>query len=250
MLNRLASVRRYLSFSAPLREWRLRRGRCPLCGSLRFLQLADTPFMTRCLGCRTNLTNLSPLRVIENRFGGQLASMRTYELSSYGAIFEYLSARSGEFFFSEYLPNEPFGQVIDGVRNEDVQRLTFPDAFFDLLTSNQVLEHIPDDLAGFRECCRVLKTGGAMIATIPVYDLPSTEHLAELDEDGKIHWLGTPEYHDSRAGGPLSAPVFWRHSTRDVAGRLVQAGFSHAELVDVRICDDQRLPQKVVYARK
>jgi SAM-dependent methyltransferase len=250
MLNRLASARRYLSFAAPLWEWRLRRGRCPLCGSVRFLELAGTPSMTRCLGCRTNSTNLSPLRVIEDHLGSQLKSMRTYELSSYGALFEYLSTRSGEFFFSEYLPNEPLGQVINGIRNEDVQHLTFSDGFFDLVTSNQVLEHIPDDLAGFRECCRVLKMGGLMIATIPVYDLPSSEHLAELDEDGNIRWLGTPEYHDSRAGGPMSAPVFWRHSTRDVADRLRSAGFSHAELVDVRICDDQRVPQKVVYARK
>lgn len=249
MLQRIAAARRYLSFAPPPWRWRFLRGSCPLCDSGWFISLANTPFMTRCLGCRNNLTNLAPLVAIKENVES-VASSSTFELSSYGALFQYLRTHCRDFVFSEYFPGRPSGEIVDGVRNEDVQRLSFTEGRFDLLTSNQVLEHVPDDICAFRECHRVLRRGGVMIATIPLYDIPSTEQLARLGPNGELIWLLEPEYHDSRAGGPLSAPVFWRHSTADIVSRLKSAGFAEARLLDVRICPSQATPQKVVFAQK
>lgn len=248
-LQRLAAARRYLSFAPPPWHWRFLRGSCPLCESTWFLSLANTPFLTRCLGCRNNLTNLAPLVVIREHVPS-LASSSAFELSSYGALFQYLRTRCGDFVFSEYFPDRQPGEIVDGIRNEDVQRLSLPDGSFDLVTSNQVLEHVPDDMLAFRECVRVLRPGGLLIATVPLYDTSCTEQLACLDVSGKLTWLGEPEYHDSRFGGACSAPVFWRHSIRDIVQRLELAGFSFAKLIDVTICASQTVPQKVVLARK
>ena len=86
-------------------------------------------------------------------------------------------------------------------------------------------------MAGYKEIHRVLRAGGALIFSVPMYDTPSTLQTAEL-KDGKVVFFGEPEYHDSRIGGAKSAPVFWRHSQHDICSRVSQAGFSKTELKD------------------
>ncbi|HTA66607.1 MAG TPA: methyltransferase domain-containing protein [Xanthomonadaceae bacterium] len=58
---------------------------------------------------------------------------------------------------SEYMDGVEPGSFRDGVRCEDVQRLSFADGQFDLCTSTEVFEHVRDDIAGFRESHRALK---------------------------------------------------------------------------------------------
>ncbi|WKZ61652.1 MAG: class I SAM-dependent methyltransferase [Cyclobacteriaceae bacterium] len=50
---------------------------------------------------------------------------------------------------------------------EDLQKLSFGDASFDLILCNHVIEHVPDDDAAFSEISRVLNAGGRAIITIP-----------------------------------------------------------------------------------
>lgn len=49
----------------------------------------------------------------------------------------------------------------------DVQALPFRDAAFDAIKITEVLEHVPDTAAALRECCRVLRPGGRLVATVP-----------------------------------------------------------------------------------
>jgi hypothetical protein len=57
----------------------------------------------------------------------------------------------------------------------DITRIEFPNACFDLLICNHVLEHVPDDRRAMDECYRVLRDDGIAIFTIPVrYDRPRT----------------------------------------------------------------------------
>ena len=53
---------------------------------------------------------------------------------------------------------------------QDVQHLTFDDAEFDICTSTEVFEHVPDDIKGFKEIYRVLKDDGVFIFTVPIHD--------------------------------------------------------------------------------
>ena len=50
----------------------------------------------------------------------------------------------------------------------DVTAITYPDAFFDVVICNHVLEHVPDDKKAMSEMFRVLKTGGWAILNVPV----------------------------------------------------------------------------------
>lgn len=173
-----------------------------------------------------------------------------YELSTFGKTLDFLKANFGTVHTSEYFPDKNIGEVHNGIMNQDVTRLTYEASKFDLVTSSQVFEHVLDDLRGFSECCRVLKSGGAFIFSIPLYNTAATHQISRM-KDGKIEWLITPpEYHDSRLGGPESAPVFWRHSKQDIVERVLSAGFSKVELVDVVITPIQVEPMQVVYSIK
>ena len=116
------------------------------------------------------------------------------------------------------------------------------------ITSNHVFEHVPDDMRGYSECHRVLRRNGALVFSIPLYDLPETEKLAETI-DGEIILLRKPEYHHSRLGGANSALTFWHHSVHDICNRVASAGFD-VRLVDVVIAPSQKIPTKVVYVVK
>ena len=92
---------------------------------------------------------------------------------------------------SEFFPNHKLGKYVDGIRNEDVQKLSFADKEFDLVTSNQVFEHVPDDIKGFKEVNRVLKNGGFFIFGILLYNIPKTLQRAYI-KDGKIFHIELP----------------------------------------------------------
>jgi len=249
-IKRLQSAYRYLNhWAEPVYKWRTSIGQCPLCGRRPFLSLGPSPLMTRCLSCAATVTGLSLIPVIQSHFGQSASTTDAYELSTYGATLTWLEKHMHSATTSEYFPHHATGTMVGGILNQDVQRLTFPDSSFDLVTSNQVFEHVPDDLAGYRETHRVLRPGGAMIFSVPLYDASSTLHTAEL-RNGKVVFFGEPEFHDSRIGGAKSAPVFWRHSRHDICSRVMQAGFTKAELQEITIAPSQRCPAAVVYAIK
>jgi SAM-dependent methyltransferase len=244
---RLKAVRRYLGWADPVHRWRLSAAKCPLCGSSLFLSMRADPFMTRCLRCRATAVNLSIIPLIEKHArAAPLDSV--WEMSTYGATLDFLRSRCANVYASEYFPGEAPGAIVDGVRNEDVTRLSFEDNSLDLITSNQVFEHVPEDIIGFAECFRVLRPGGALIMTVPLYKTARTVLMAEI-KDGQIVFHQEPEYHDSRTAGPKTALVFWQHSMNDICERVSSVGFE-AELVDVEIAPSQKRPYQVIYARK
>lgn len=60
-----------------------------------------------------------------------------------------------------------------------ITELPFPNAFFDLAVSFDVICNIPDDASAFREIARVLKPGGRFIVQLPAYSwLWSTHDVA------------------------------------------------------------------------
>lgn len=246
---RLSSAARYLRGAAAPHKWKLCRAECPLCSRSYFLSLRGDPFMTRCLSCRATVTNLSLIPVIQRHFKDGYQGKVVYELSTYGSTLDWLRKNFDHVITSELIQGQPLGQTIHGTRNEDVQHLSFDSDSIDLVSSNQVFEHVPDDLLGFAECFRVLKAGGAMVLSLPLFDSPATRRIASL-EDSKVVFIGEPEYHDSRRDGAYSVPVFWHHSMRDIAARVKSVGFRFAELADVTIAPTQAMPTRIVYAVK
>ncbi len=81
------------------------------------------------------------------------------------------------------------------MRNEDLERLTFPDESFDLFITQDVFEHIFDVCIAFREIARVLRQGGAHVFTVPYWPDRSTRMRA-IRTGSDIEHLSKPIYHD------------------------------------------------------
>ena len=141
---------------------------------------------------------------------------------------------------SEYFPDHPTGTVVEGVLNQDIQKLTFPDSAFDLVTSNQVFEHVPDDMAGYREIYRVLRPGGAMIFSVPLYDTPATLRLPN-SRMAKSYSSANLSITTRDWAVQNQPQYFGRHSLRDICNRVMQAGFRNAELKEVTLAPSQNI---------
>jgi len=202
-------------------------GHCVLCDGRRpFVRLRRDEIAVRCLGCGASPITLSMVDVLR---GFALERLHVYELSARGPLCAFLQRSAGYLTTSEYLDGAVAGELRDGVRHEDIQALSFPDRSFDMCTSTEVLEHVPDDRLAMGEILRVLKPGGHFVFTVPLTQNPSTFERARLKTDGTIEHLETPEYHvDPARGG--SAILAFRNYGLDIVDRLREAGFGRAEI--------------------
>jgi SAM-dependent methyltransferase len=62
------------------------------------------------------------------------------------------------------------------VREGRLEQLPWPDASFDLVTCLDVIEHTPDDRLTLRELRRVTRPGGALLVTVPAYQVLWSAH--------------------------------------------------------------------------
>jgi len=149
-------------------------------------------------------------------------------------------ADSDRFFYSEYFPD-----VIPGTRIEergyceDIQNLSFPNDYFDLVITEDVLEHVRDYKKALVDIRRVLKQGGYHIFTVPCrFDRPN---LARVDTSGDTDvFLTEPEYH----GGGLTRKILaYRTFGTDFLDELDESrfdstvSFSHPKDLEQGIVD-------------
>lgn len=109
---------------------------------------------------------------------------------------------------------------------EDLQKLSLRSGAFDIVTTNEVLEHVPSIDKALGEMCRVLRPGGWHVGTVPFhYFDEGSLRRARLDEQGKIVHLLEPEYH----GDPLGEGILvFEIPGWDLMARARKAGFSRA----------------------
>jgi SAM-dependent methyltransferase len=89
---------------------------------------------------------------------------------------------------------------------EDITNLTFPSESLDLIVSSDVLEHVSDAQAAFRETHRVLRRGGAHVFTVPFE--PATVRRAIVEGTEVRHLVTPPEYH-ADPFDPNGILAFW-----------------------------------------
>jgi SAM-dependent methyltransferase len=116
------------------------------------------------------------------------------EASCLGAINEQLK-KSEKYVGFEYEEGVASGEINGNFLNQDLQDLSFLDNSFDLVITQDVLEHVKNPGKAFSEIFRVLKLGGYHIFTIPYHenkttvdrrDLPKIFHGDQLREDGAL----------------------------------------------------------------
>lgn len=203
---------------------------CPVCDRKRpMIRLAADEIAVRCLACHASAVTISVAAVLRHVLP-DLSNTRAYELSCRGSLVELLGRHCKHLTCSEYLPEIRPGESRNGVRSEDVQSLTFADRSFDLCTSTEVFEHVPDDIRGFREIRRVLRPAGLFVFTVPMSGSDATVERTILHPDGTVEHLLPAEYHLDPIRGHEPVLAF-RTYGRDIVDRLLRAGFARAELI-------------------
>ena len=124
-----------------------------------------------------------------------------YEASPSGPASDRLCRDCPRYLSSYCYPEVAPGSIHQGFRCEDLEALTFPDARFDLVVTQEVFEHVLDYRKGFREVMRTVRPGGAHVFTTPKYrGLRRTEDRAVRREGVVLH-LCEAEYH----GDPIDS---------------------------------------------
>ena len=91
---------------------------------------------------------------------------------------------------------------------QDVEKMTMPSGLFDVLTSRQLLEHVPNPDKALQEMYRVLKPGGLLVLSTP-------------------SWFGlvAPLYFIKRLFGGLEQPIDDWWTPFGLKSNLADAGF-------------------------
>jgi len=109
---------------------------------------------------------------------------------------------------SQFFNENDLGIEVNGVRNEDLEQLTFKNETFDLFITSDVMEHIYNPDKAFKEINRVLKKGGAHIFSVPlVKKHKPSEKWALKGADGEPKFIKEPEWHGNpvdKKGSPVT----------------------------------------------
>jgi SAM-dependent methyltransferase len=256
-LVRGAEADRRLAFERSLAErgvsggWWALRGACAVCGAPRLFRVDLEGGGTEregvvhpnwrerlvCEGCGLNNRQRLAATLARERLGALPSSREPAE----GWVMEQVTPffrALGSFLpavrwtGSEYLgPGRRPGETVGGVRHEDAESLSFPGGSFDLVVSNDVLEHVPSPRTALGEIFRVLRPGGSLLATIPFHSgLDASRRRAEIS-DGRVRHLLEPAWH----GNPLSpeGSLVFTDFGWDFLDHLREAGFDE---VGIDLC--------------
>ena len=105
---------------------------------------------------------------------------------------------------SHYFPEITPGQkdLRTSSRCENLESLTFNDSTFDLFLTQDVMEHVFNPAAAFREIARVLRPHGAHIFTVPMVNKTRpSRRRASLNQDGEVIHHLEAQYH----GNPIDS---------------------------------------------
>jgi SAM-dependent methyltransferase len=130
-------------------------------------------------------------------------TLRIHESSpGHRGVSRVLQRNCPSYVATQFFPNVPLGSEHSGFRCEDLERQTFADESFDLVVTQDVMEHVFEPEAAYREVWRTLRPGGLYLHTTPIYKerVTSVRRAARL-ADGSISYLAKPEYH----GNPIDA---------------------------------------------
>ncbi|WP_407179670.1 methyltransferase domain-containing protein [Bradyrhizobium sp. STM 3562] len=100
---------------------------------------------------------------------------------------------------TQFFPNVEPGSLHHGYRCENLERSTFQDGSFDVVITQDVMEHVFDPASAYRDISRTLKPGGIYIHTVPIYkEKVNSERRARL-VGNQVEHIFPPEYH----GNPI-----------------------------------------------
>jgi SAM-dependent methyltransferase len=201
--------------------------KCCVCGERGEMRVADpvreSLLCPHCFAtCRYRSIASGILRAVHERTGidapsiGELPSTSQVHLSIYDtqpgfssppfagyAIPELLGRLPWiELHTSSYKPTLPWGISLGGsTTNQNLERLTYPDASFDVVITTDVIEHVRLYELAHVEIARVTRPGGVYLFTVP-HGRHIDEHIIRVkvhdpDDPSRDEHLLPPEFHES-----------------------------------------------------
>ena len=121
---------------------------------------------------------------------------------------ERLSKEAPGYIPSQYIPDQTPGSIVENIRCENLEALTFDDESIDLHITQDVMEHIFHPSEAFREIARTLTPGGMHICTVPLVnkEMPSTLR-ARIEKD-EIVYVKPEQYHGNPVGDGRSLVTY------------------------------------------
>lgn len=174
-------------------------GYCPICNDRTIFLIKDQWLRDnyRCIRCNSIPRFRHVIEVLRKEYP-HFRELSIHESSPHGPVFEMLKREVPGYVPTHFWPDVSPGTYRNGFRCEDLEALTFPDASFDLVITQDVLEHVLSPARAFAEIARTLKPGGAHIFTIPWYAPKPTFIRATQSTEG-IKYFAEKDYH----GNPI-----------------------------------------------
>lgn len=203
-------------------------GRCNICGRRTLFLCTDRAAVRNnmyCVFCQSVSRKRHVAEVVADLLGVKFVSqipesVRIYNADAGDAFYKVLRGRQN-YTCSVFLPTAaPGAKLGEGVYCQNIERLTFDSASFDLVITEDVFEHVRDYRKGLAEVRRVLRMGGYHVFTVPCnFDRPT---VVRVDTSGaEDRHLLPPEYHGDGFGGRALA---YRTFGLDLLDELEAAG--------------------------
>jgi SAM-dependent methyltransferase len=206
-------------------NWVCREWICTFCGEIAVSLRGGRRSVREgfgCPNCRAALRWRNQAAAILDAFarGRALSLSRALQLGLFDDLLIYEPAFHGPFvnafrgrknYFRSYFWEDLVpGATRDGIRCEDLTRLTYDDALFDLVITSDVFEHVFEPEAAFREIYRVLKPGGLHVFSLPVqWPFPSVSTVRARRSSGVVEHLLPPVYHRGGDGSDSLVVTDW-----------------------------------------
>jgi hypothetical protein len=200
------------------------KGHCPICGRRTEFRAYSDWYRDSyiCVRCHTVPRERALMAVLQQRFPNwRMLAIHESSPAPRG-VSARLAKEAPGYITTHYDPSmEPGTFHRDGWRCENLEAQTFPSGMFDLVITQDVLEHLFEPELAFKEIARTLRPGGAHIATTPIVagkgGGPSRPRVRRNGD--RIEHLFEPRYHQN--------PI-------DPAGSLVTYdwGYDIAEIID------------------
>lgn len=133
------------------------------------------------------------------------------------------------FLGAEYVADPKRREDLFPIPHQDLLSLDLPSGRFDVVTTNEVLEHVSDLDQALSEIARVLKPGGWHVGTHPFWFMSTVGDVRTRLVDGTIRHIKEPEYHGDPIN-PGQGSLVFETPGWNILERARAAGFSKVEM--------------------